>query len=155
MDMFVLGGIIAGAFAAGILLAVVIIYFYNRIFLRGVQFGETRLRRMLGLPDAEEKPAPAELPEMHGVIKSPSSLIVDRYELVFDLELVGFLAMGEVATKWPRILTQIRDLVDQHYTTFPEKTNTVVVRAVRFLPDGTGEYVFEGIHNAELTMDGE
>lgn len=140
----------AAVFLIGGGLTFLAVWFYNWVLMKGIEFGERRLRNVLGVPEAEEEP---QLPTMAGSIKSPNSLIVENYELLFDLDLATFVSSGHLAPRWPEILVQIKSLVDQHFVEFPPDTNTVVVRTFKFSPDGKGEYVFEPLYNANIAAE--
>jgi len=77
--------------------------------------------------------------------QSDMGSIIDKYDLVFDTELVSYFATGVAATAWPVILEDIQQAVLERESQIPQGTTTIIVRSFKMKRDGTGEYKLEPI----------
>ena len=102
-------------------------------FQHGTHFGAQQVRAELGLPreDVADVSSDATL-GMSAKPQNINNIIFDRYELVFALDLTGFLSSGSFAPQWINIVNRINMLIQQQFATFPPDTNTIIVRAIRF-----------------------
>jgi hypothetical protein len=124
-----------------------------KVFVKGMETGEQQFRMAMGFPDPKEEEAQREqaiVSKLSSKIRTPASLIFERYELLFDLDIAGYLASGILATRWIYMVGRIKELVEQKFDEFPPKTNTVVVRSIQVHKNGEGEFILEPMYNSEL-----
>ena len=128
--------------------------FRSNIFMLGLETGEQRIREAIGLPDPQVQKAQQErpTPKLSAKIRTPASLIFERYELLFDLDIAGYLSSGIVAAGWVQLVDRIKELVDSKFNEFPVGTNTVIVRSIQVHRNGEGEFILEPLHNSELDV---
>ena len=153
-QIWVIPILIVLSLVAGALVMHLFLTFRSNTFVKGMEAGEHRMRMVMGIPESEgqEEEQKQAASKLSAKIRTPSSLMFERYELLFDLDVAGYLSSGVVAANWIPLVGRIKDLVEQKFDEFPPDTNTVIVRTIRVHKNGQGEFILEPLHNSELDV---
>jgi hypothetical protein len=79
------------------------------------------------------------------ICQSDIGSIIEKYDLVFDADLVSYFATGVAAAAWPVILEDIQQAILEKESQIPQGVNTIIVRSYKVRRDGTGEYKLEAM----------
>jgi hypothetical protein len=90
--------------------------------------------------------------EQKSTIREMQSSVIPstRYDIVFDSDLTTFVAGGSFAYGWKRVMQEIISSIDEKESSFPEGTNTILVRSVHMSEEGKNEYILETLKNENL-----
>jgi hypothetical protein len=149
MSEWLIAVIVMGSIIFGLVLYHMFLHMKTEAFMDGVEQGERTLRSALGLPDPDEVEQHVRS-KLSSKVQTPTSLIFERYELLFDLDIAGYLSSGVMAPKWISLVDHVKYLVDEKFDEFPPDTNTVIVRSIKIHKNGQGEFVFEPMCNPNL-----
>ena len=95
---------------------------------------------------------PQQLQESQSVVRNIRNSIIPstRFDIIFDSDLVSFISTGIFQSNWRGIMKDILDTVEEKSSSFPEGTNTILVRSVHVSDRGGNEYVLEPLANSNL-----
>jgi hypothetical protein len=124
------------------------------------QFKESQ-DKMLGALFARSDmllPEPTQSSNNQSFVQNARNSIIPstRYDIVFDSDLVSFISTGVFSRSWQSIMKDILESIEEKSSSFPEGTNTILVRSVRMSDMGGNEYLLEPIKNDNIKkMSGE
>jgi len=133
---------VLGAFSV-VAIVVLIYYILDKKYKKGQKDKEKEIMSFIS------KMQRASLDQSKKRIKliKESNTIMDRYDIIFDMSLVSYLATAGVVVNWDESIVEMMNAVKEKSIEFPNGTNTVIVRSIKILPDGMNEYVFEPLSN--------